>query len=163
MRIVAFGEAPAPTTPRRRVIPQSSSPARELGTFTKTTARRRSVLTDSIAPASSKQITNRKGKQPQDDQNSTYSDSDRMESISRTSSTESGAGSLKENGSAEGGIVRSTAMDLVTSTSTGSLIHQAVADATLYEKRPKRRKAARKIPLHGKCSSATSKHPITCT
>lgn len=149
MRIVSFGEAPAPNTPRRRMIPQGSSPVQDFGTSTKSAVRRRSVLTDSVAAVSSNQSRDRKGKQRQEDER--HSGSDCTTSTSRASSfTGSDGGSLKENDHVDGDFVKDIAMDLVTSTSTGSLMHQAMVDATLYNKKPKRRKAGRRIPLHGK-------------
>lgn len=65
---------------------------------------------------------------------------------SQPGSSENDADSLKENEPREDGIM----MDLVTSVSTGSLMHQAMTEATAQDKRrPKRRKAAHRIPLHG--------------
>lgn len=153
MRIVSFGEAPTPNAPRRRVIEQDSSPAGK-GTMTKlSTTRRRSVLANSLAPASAKQGSDRKGKgraiEP------IHSEDESSQSTRRASSVEDDTNSLKENDGREEleGTVKDVAMDLVTSTSTGSMMHQAMEEAAVQSKKPRRRKAARRVPLHGESAS----------
>lgn len=154
MRAISFGAPPSPNAPRRRVIEQSSSPVREQGTHTKSaTARRRSVLSSNNAPPASNALSNAKGKQRQQDA-LLHSDSECSPSTSRASFTEDDCSSLKENGGrAEDGTGKDVAMDLVTSVSTGSLMHQAMQEASTGRKRDRRRKAGRRIPLHGK-------HPV---
>jgi hypothetical protein len=147
MRIVSFGEGPAANTPRRRVIEQPSSPAQGLGTSTKSTSRRLSVLANNVATVSSTQGSHRDGKQRQED--IPASESESISSSSRPGSSEGDAGSLKENEFQDDGIVKDIAMDLVTSASTGSLMRQAMSDASTHIKRPKKRKGSRRIPLHG--------------
>lgn len=151
MRIVSFGEAPTPNAPRRRVIEQDSSPSGK-GTMTRSsTTRRRSALANSLTPASAKQGSDRKGKGRATEL--LHSEDESSQSTRRASSVEDDTSSLKENDGREEGTVKDVAMDLVTSTSTGSLMHQAMEEAAVQSKKPRRRKAARRVPLHGESAS----------
>lgn len=160
MRILSFGEGPMPNTPRRRVIEQSSSPAQELGTSTRSASRKLSVLANGVATVSSSQGSHRNGKQRQEDTPTTESDS--ASTSSRPGSSEGAAGSLKENEFRNDGNVKDIAMDLVTSASTGSLMRQAMSDASTHIKRPKKRKGSRRIPLHGAFQLCLHQLLITC-
>ncbi|KAK9899767.1 AAA-domain-containing protein [Cystobasidium minutum MCA 4210] len=159
---MSFGEAPTPSAPRRRTIEQDSPPACVKGTATKsTTRRRRSTLANSLTPASARQASDRKGKGRASDV--IHSDEESSQTTTKRGSfREDDSSSVKENEGRDERTVRDAPMDLVTSISTGSLMHQAMEDVDTQPKKPKRRRAGPRVALHVEVALKASSTARTC-
>lgn len=112
-------------------------------------APRRSVLANSLTQTAA--TPNRRGdkKGKGRAESASQSDDGTLHTTSMDSAQDDDTDSLKENHGREERAATEVTMDLVTSVSTGSLMHQAIQDAENQVRKPKRRKAAHRIPLHG--------------